>query len=546
MNENQKQSLILGGLASSAGVFITKVIGILYVIPFSAMASEANLSYYARAYNVYEMILNVSIAGLPLAIATMVAKYMLKEQYKTVLLVRRLSTAILAVLGFVSMIGLFFLALPIARISISGPVDSVEVMRTRNVMMIMALAVFSVPLLNSWRGFYQGLKELNIYAFSQVLEQLARVAFLLGIGFLLVVIFGYDRMWAVYAAIASTSVSAVVSIIYFVLKDRKKLKEIKELARTSQEEVPSSKAIAKELFYFSIPFLLNVVLNSMSNFVNLLFFNQAMILHGETIQSSDLYYSLVMFTTNKLTSIPQVVAPGFVTAIIPYVTTSFEKKDFNQMRQYVLDTINTVFYLTLPLAFFLLGISAPIYYVMYGKENVALGAEVLSLNSFTGLTFNMASVSNALMMALRLRKQNLIVLVVTVVFAAVTFVPMVAFFGYQGSIYSKLLTQISMFIINLYLIKRTYQVSYKQVYRNLSLMIVGLIGMELVFLFLDVIGLKVVDQSRLIATLELAVYGVLGLSAYFAITSWFKLPQTILHFNVQKILAKFRRKPHAS
>jgi hypothetical protein len=135
---------------------------------------------------------------------------------------------------------------------------------------------------------------------------------------------------------------------------------------------------------------------------------------------------------------------------------------------------------------------------------------------------------------------------VTVVFAAVTFVPMVAFFGYQGSIYSKLLTQISMFIINLYLIKRTYQVSYKQVYRNLSLMIVGLIGMELVFLFLDVIGLKVIDQSRLIATFELAVYGVLGLSAYFAITAWFKLPQTILHFNVQKILAKFRRKPHAS
>ena len=124
MNERQKNSLILGGIASSAGVFITKVIGILYVVPFAALATEANLSYYARAYNVYEMVLNVSISGLPFAIATLVAKYMLKENYKTVLLVRKLSTAVLAILGFVMMISLVMLAQPIAQISIAGAADS--------------------------------------------------------------------------------------------------------------------------------------------------------------------------------------------------------------------------------------------------------------------------------------------------------------------------------------------------------------------------------------------------------------------------------------
>ena len=254
MNERQKHSLILGGLTSSAGIFISKAIGILYVTPFTMLATDANLVYYARAYNIYEIVLNVSIAGLPFAIATMVAKYNLKEQYKTLLLVRRLSTAILALLGFVAMMVMILLAHPIAQFSVSGAADSLEVLRTRNVMLIMALAVFTVPLLNSYRGFYQGLKELSIYSFSQVLEQITRVTFLLGIGFILVYIFKYDAIWAVYGAILSTSVSALGSIVYFIQKDRKYLNAIKAKALASDEVVPDQKAIIKEMFYFAVPF----------------------------------------------------------------------------------------------------------------------------------------------------------------------------------------------------------------------------------------------------------------------------------------------------
>ena len=265
MNDRHKHSLILGGLTSSAGVFISKAIGILYVSPFTMLATDANLSYYARAYNVYEIVLNISIAGLPFAIATMVAKYTLKGQFKTVLLVRKLSTAILALMGFVAMIFLLLAAHPIAQFSVSGAADSLEVLRTRNVMMIMALAVFTVPLLNSYRGFYQGLKELKTYSFSQVFEQITRVSFLLGIGFLLVYILKFDAIWAVYAAIASTSLSAVSSIIYFIGKDRKVLNEIKQKAEVSDEVLPNQKEIIKEMFYFSVPFLLNVFLNNSNN-----------------------------------------------------------------------------------------------------------------------------------------------------------------------------------------------------------------------------------------------------------------------------------------
>lgn len=538
MNDRQKHSLILGGLTSSAGVFISKAIGILYVTPFTMLATAENLSYYARAYNVYEIVLNISIAGLPFAIATMVAKYSLKGQFKTVLLVRKLSTAILALMGFVAMIFLLLAAHPIAQFSVSGAADSLEVLRTRNVMMIMALAVFTVPLLNSYRGFYQGLKELKTYSFSQVFEQITRVSFLLGIGFLLVYILKFDAIWAVYAAIASTSLSAVSSIIYFIGKDRKVLNEIKQKAEVSDEVLPNQKEIIKEMFYFSIPFLLNVFLNNSNNTINLLFFNKAMLMHGETLLEADLYYSMVMFTTNKLTSIPQVVAPGFITAIIPYVTTAFENKDLKQMQKHVLDSIETVFYITLPLAYFLFGISTEIYYVMYGSDSLAMGGEVLRYNSITGILFNLAAVSNALMMALRLRKQNLLVSFGGVLLKFALFVPLIVWFGYKGSIYSNALNQIVLFLINMYLIKLNYKVHYSRTVRRVILMFIGLLAMQVSFFGLNAVGLHVIDQGRFIALIELGIYGVVGVLVYLITTSYFRLPQRILNLDLKKLIKK--------
>lgn len=539
MNDRQKHSLILGGLTSSAGVFISKAIGILYVTPFTMLATAENLSYYARAYNVYEIVLNVSIAGLPFAIATMVAKYTLKGQFKTVLLVRKLSTAILALMGFVAMIFLFLAAQPIAQFSVSGAADSLEVIRTRNVMMIMALAVFTVPLLNSYRGFYQGLKELKIYSFSQVLEQITRVSFLLGIGFLLVYILKFDAIWAVYAAIMSTSLSAVSSIVYFAIKDRKHLAEIKQKAKESDEVLTNQKEILKEMFYFSIPFLLNVFLNNSNNTINLLFFNKAMLMHGASLPEADLYYSMVMFTTNKLTSIPQVVAPGFITAIIPYVTTAFENKDLKQMQKHVLDSVETVFYITLPLAYFLFGISTEIYYVMYGADSLAMGGEVLRYNSITGILFNLAAISNALMMALRLRKQNLLISFGGVLLKFALFVPMIVWFGYKGSIYSNAINQLVLFLINMYLIKLNYKVHYKRTVRRVIFMFFGLMAMQLSFFALNAIGLYVVDQGRFIALIELGVYGVVGVLAYLFTTSYFRLPQKILNLDIMKLIKRF-------
>ena len=64
--------------------------------------------FYSIAYTYYDLLLKVCGAGIPFAIAAMVAKYYSREDYKTVLLIKKLGSSLLLISSFV--IALFFVA----------------------------------------------------------------------------------------------------------------------------------------------------------------------------------------------------------------------------------------------------------------------------------------------------------------------------------------------------------------------------------------------------------------------------------------------------
>ena len=85
----RKQSIIAGGLISSAGIFFAKFIGLFYAVPYNSMLGTAdNLAYYGVAFNIYSYLLNICTAGFPFAIATLIAKYSTRGDYQTSLLIK--------------------------------------------------------------------------------------------------------------------------------------------------------------------------------------------------------------------------------------------------------------------------------------------------------------------------------------------------------------------------------------------------------------------------------------------------------------------------
>ena len=61
----KKNSFVSGTFIATFAIILVKVLGVLYVIPFYKIIGEDGGALYSYAYNVYNLFLNISTAGIP-------------------------------------------------------------------------------------------------------------------------------------------------------------------------------------------------------------------------------------------------------------------------------------------------------------------------------------------------------------------------------------------------------------------------------------------------------------------------------------------------
>lgn len=540
MNKKQgkNNTLLLGGLTSTAGLFITKAIGLLYVAPFRAMVGSENYIYYAAGYELYELILTISLAGLPFAIAAIVSKYMEKKDYKTVMLLKKISHGLLGVFGFIGATAVFIFINSI--ISTRGSVSQDQAIIYRNVYLIMSLSIFTVPLLSSYRGFFQGIKDFKSYSISQIVEQVSRVSFLLGLGAIAIYVLNTDRIWGIYIALIATAISAVTAILYLAVYKTDRVNEIKELANKQNSEALETIMLIKELFKFAIPYLISVILTSRIGFTNMLLLPNSLQSFGYDTQTTQIYTSLITNETLKLMSIPVVFATGFSIAVIPQMSEALVKNDHNVIQRDIILALESVLYIGLPILCAMFFLSEEVYFALFSgsKEIIEMGGNVLKVQMLGAIIGNLMPVVNALTMTLNLRRQTLGVLAFAFIFNFLVFRIMVLQFGWSGSILSHIISNSIIIIYSLFLIKTKYNVNFKYTFRKILFMVIGLAAMSLVYYLLRFVGLDVIGLGRFAGLFTLGIYTAAMFGVYMLVTNMLYLPQSILSIDLKEMFMK--------
>ncbi len=531
-----RQSFIAGSLTSSAGIFLSKAIGLFYVVPFTAIAGQENMVFYTSAYNYYNVLLQICSAGLPYAIAAVVAKYANQDDWKTVLLVRKLSAGILGVSGFLMM---FFFAVfsgSLSRASLGAGATPLDISQMRTTYVILSLALFLVPLLYSYRGFYQGLKELKTYAASQVIEQFGRVFSLLGLGAIAVYILHLDRIWAVYMAVLATSIGAGMAMIYYIRYDRTHIGPIHRAARAQTAQTMNLKDLSMELFAFGVPYLIASFFGNSQALVNTRFFIPVSTQFGMPYDTAKTLLSIIQLQCDKLTSIPQVLGIGFSAGIVPYMTIALENHDKKELQKNIRECLDTVLFIGVPVCFAMWALARPIYFLMYGGNNLDYAEGALQWSSLLALATTITPICSSMMMTLHLRKESMVYLFVGFLIKCATFYPLMRYTGYAGAISSSVLCSLAIIYLSLAKISNKFDVNYMQTLRRLAKMILCCFCMNGGFAILKLIGFTVSETSRGLALVQLAVYGIVGMVIYFGTSSLMKLPQSIFHVSPRQFL----------
>ena len=74
MSTKKKQSFLGGAAILASAVAIVKILGAVYKIPFGNIVGPKGQTYFNVAYNIYNVLLTISTAGLPLAISKLTSQ----------------------------------------------------------------------------------------------------------------------------------------------------------------------------------------------------------------------------------------------------------------------------------------------------------------------------------------------------------------------------------------------------------------------------------------------------------------------------------------
>lgn len=199
-----KQSFLGGAALLTVTMLITKAIGALYKIPLGNLLDEQGMNYFYAAYNIYNLLLMVSTAGLPLALSRLVSQAEALGRVN-----RRRRTVSVAfwlflLLGAVSSGVMFFLAGDLA-----GWMHNTQ---AENAIRVLSPAVLCVCLVSVIRGYTQGLGDMRPTAASEVIESASKLMVGLGLAWWLLRQ-GYPSHIAAAGAIAGVTAGVALSLL---------------------------------------------------------------------------------------------------------------------------------------------------------------------------------------------------------------------------------------------------------------------------------------------------------------------------------------------
>ena len=168
MAEENRQNFLHGAAILAAGVAIMKVLGAIYKIPLQNIIGDTGYGYFFAAYNIYNVLLTISTAGLPVALSRMISEANTLGRPMQARRTFRIAMTTLAVIGAVFSLAMFLFPTEMAILLVSKPEVSQSVYA-------ISPAVLLVCVTSAFRGYIQGHGNMRPTTVGQVLEVLVKV-----------------------------------------------------------------------------------------------------------------------------------------------------------------------------------------------------------------------------------------------------------------------------------------------------------------------------------------------------------------------------------
>ena len=526
----KKNSFIQGAFIATLGIVISKILGIIYVIPFYAIIGDQGGALYGYAYNIYSIFLGISQAGLPLAMSKLISEYNTLGYYETKEKIYKVGKNFLNILGVICFLILFIFAPQIADLIIGGVTDGNSPEDIIFVIRIISTAILVVPILSVSRGYLQGHKFITPTPVSQIIEQIVRVLIIVIGSYLMLRVFNFPLRTAVGCAVFAATVGAICSYLYIYVKIKKN-KEQFNVKSIKKEPNLSTKKILKMLIIYAIPFVMIDLFRSIYNSVDVITLVKSLVNNfGYLTKDAETVMSVISTWGLKLNMIIISVVSGIMTSLIPNLTSSFVSGDMKDVNKKINQTLQIILCISLPMTIGLSFITTPVWNVFYGMSTY--GEITYRYLVFVAFATTLFTATTTTMQLLKEYKMVFFTLIVGLLIKSTLNVPLMYLFNnlgiypFYGAITATILGFVTSAIISTIHIKRKFNINYKTTISEAKNIIIAVtLMLAVMFATTYIIPLKV--EGRLLSFVIAVIYALIGGSVYLIYTYKTKILENV-------------------
>lgn len=395
-----QDQMVQGSAWMTAGSILSRILGAIYIIPWSIWFGSFFLqgnALYGKGYNIYSFFLIVAIAGIPSAIAKQVAHYNAMNEYGVGFRIFKHGFVLAALTGMVCAGVLYFGA---AWFS-GGDVKVIPVLHS------LAWAVLVIPTMSLSRGFFQGYQQMAPSAISQLVEQLARVVYMLASAFIIMRVLQGSWITAVSQSTFAAFIGAVAGLLtlgWYYVKNRHTFDTLKE--NSDNQIVVPSKQLYHEILQQALPFIVLGAGITIFQLIDQYTFFDIMRGIGVVSQKTlDDMFALFAVNANKLIMITVSLSSALAITAVPLLSEAFTKGDTNDVSKQITNAVLLFEFVMLPSALGMAAIAHPLNIVFYGTAHQELAASVLAFSSYASIVLGLFTVTSAIMQGISQNKR---------------------------------------------------------------------------------------------------------------------------------------------
>lgn len=537
MGKLKKSGFLEGAFIATLCIIITKILGILYVIPFYKIIGEQGGTLYGYAYNIYNIFLIISSAGIPLAISKLTSEYhTLKEDDKKVRMYQ-LSTKIINIFSIVSFLICFIFAPQLSNLIIGELEGGNTIEDVTFVIRLIAFALLVIPMLSIKRGYLQGHTYIKEPSISQIIEQVVRIAIIIIGSYLCVYIFKLPIKYAVGVSVLAAAIGGLATYIYLTVITNKNKKQIGlDQKITSNKKV--DREIINKIIVYSIPFIIINLANTIYTFTDMVLVIRTLPKLGFTATDTEFISSVFTTWGVKFNTIITSISTGLIVSLIPNMVKDYTEKNYTAVNINFNKCLKIILLIIAPLAIFISCMSTSMWNIFYG--NNTYGPMIIKYTIIVTILDCLYMVINSLMQSINKRKIIYISVVTGLLLNLILDIPFMHLFSklnlpaYYGAITATLVGFLVSNTISLIFLNKEMHIDYKETLQTIPRFILSTV-LLIAILSLFKILLPIDSNSRLIQVFNILFSGIIVGGLYLIIN--LKSIKTVLP---TKLLKKLR------